>query len=622
MPTTDSSNNNIPASVPPPPSPPLPPGDLKNWKLPQDNGNSKKPSNVATSGISSRTEPKKGRSKSPVQQSSLNFAENPLFKKKQKEYNANGETADKGSNIRQSEKNRSSTPKPVFPRVLSPQQDNGNSNKPFSNSEDSKRTKTTPDLSNSYNLSSELEENNKPLEAQNTLEERCEINTGQGVPQKPMTEQHSGVQFDKDKPGEMKCESKNQKSSLAEQKKATGLKYSIAILLLCTSGAVAGVCTYFMISAVLSGVAVPVFFAVIASVSALVMLSSAAYLINSCVFALNSEKKIGPNRKQSQEAESFGHSNTPIPSLEMSGTPSAPPPPPPPPPLMPVKPNTEPRVTRKSSLSDTNQKDVQQKQSDTPVDARSNLLAAIRQPRTLKKIPDEKKNYLPKDSLKIPQKQEEESVAEKRENGVQTLNQSQKSDSQAAKKLEHSNSDTTTGPIRKVENQKTDKEPSNSESIQQMVAIAIQKQRGRSGFQNEQLDSLDEQEDSLFSFEEESLIEQKKMSNQEDNNYVHFPNESTVFQKMISVINPLLDSPDNLSSNSGNAPDYGDWETQPHSIPYDNRDKTLQDIRQEKKERGVSPSATKGSGADQVSNEVQNSSIVSFEEKRLRISKV
>ncbi|MFL3876337.1 hypothetical protein [Wolbachia endosymbiont of Trichogramma kaykai] len=55
--TNDLSNNNTPSSAPPPP--PLPLGGLKNWTLPQDNGNGKKSSNVATSGISSCTEPKK-----------------------------------------------------------------------------------------------------------------------------------------------------------------------------------------------------------------------------------------------------------------------------------------------------------------------------------------------------------------------------------------------------------------------------------------------------------------------------------------------------------------------------------------------------------------------------------
>ncbi|OCA05920.1 hypothetical protein [Wolbachia endosymbiont of Trichogramma pretiosum] len=57
--TNDLSNNNTPSSAPPTPPPPLPLGGLKNWTLPQDNGNSKKPYNVAISGISSRTEPKK-----------------------------------------------------------------------------------------------------------------------------------------------------------------------------------------------------------------------------------------------------------------------------------------------------------------------------------------------------------------------------------------------------------------------------------------------------------------------------------------------------------------------------------------------------------------------------------
>ncbi|BDG75635.1 hypothetical protein wCauBTS_01310 [Wolbachia pipientis] len=52
---------------------------------------------MATSGISSRTEPKKGQSKSPVQQSSLNFAENPLFKKIQEKNNVDSKNADEGS---------------------------------------------------------------------------------------------------------------------------------------------------------------------------------------------------------------------------------------------------------------------------------------------------------------------------------------------------------------------------------------------------------------------------------------------------------------------------------------------------------------------------------------------
>uniref|UniRef100_A0AAU7YKC1 WH2 domain-containing protein n=1 Tax=Wolbachia endosymbiont of Oeneis ivallda TaxID=3171168 RepID=A0AAU7YKC1_9RICK len=164
-------------------------------------------------------------------------------------------------------------------------------------------------------------------------------------------------------------------ANVAEQKEATALKYSIAILLLCTSGPVAGVCTYFIISAVLSSAAVPVSSAVIAFVSASVMLSLAAYLINSHLSAINSEKKVDPGRKKSQdlqEAKELGHGNTPTSSLPvMSGTPIVPPPPPPPPSSTTVKSNdlsTAPRVTRKSRPSDAHL-----------TDARSDLFAQIRE---------------------------------------------------------------------------------------------------------------------------------------------------------------------------------------------------------------------------------------------------
>lgn len=409
-----------------------------------------------------------------------------------------------------------------------------------------------------------------------------------------MTEQHNGVHSD----------SENQESSIAEQKKATSLKYSIAILLLFTSGAVAGVCTYFMISAVLSGVAVPVLFAVIASVSALVMFSSAAYLINSHLSAINSEKGVDPNRKQPQyselqkEAESLEHSNTPTSSLPvMSGTPIVPPPPPPPPSSTTVKPNDlSTAVIRKSSTSDANQKDVQQKQSDTPVDDRSNLLAQIGKGITLKQAPDKYRKDLSKDSLKIPQKQEEESTPEKQENGVQTLNQnqSQNSDSQAAKKLEHSK----------------------SEDMQQMdsLAIAIQKQRVKSGIQDEQLDSLDGQYDSFFSLEEEQCKAVKK----EQENCTRKPDAALLILSNIplSKFSPLESPINNLSSNSANVLDDADWETQPNSISYIHLDRTRQEMRQEKKEKGASPSATKGSGADQVSNEVQDPSTVYVKDRQ------
>ncbi|QJT94952.1 hypothetical protein HGO53_06345 [Wolbachia endosymbiont of Diaphorina citri] len=353
-------------------------------------------------------------------------------------------------------------------------------------------------------------------------------NTKQVVPKKPMTGQHNGVQSD----------SENQKSS--------GLKYSIAILLLCTSGPVAGVYTYFIISAVLSSAAVPVSSAVIAFVSALVMLSLAAYLINSHISAINSEKGVDPGRKQSQDlqkAKGLEHSNsanTPTSSLPvMSGTPSAPPPPPPPP----EKSNdlsTAQRVIRKNSPSDANQKDVQQKQSGIPLDDRSNLLEEIKKGTTLKQVSDEqKKNYLPEDG--------------KQESNVQLRN-------------------TGAHQVRKVESQKTDKEPSNSESMQQMnsLAIAIQKQRGKSGFQNEQLDSLDEndhQEDSLFCLEEEQF----KPASQEQKKCVQQPDAALSILKDKCMETKFLqpESPiNNLSSNSGNVPDDEDWETQPYSMPY------------------------------------------------------
>ncbi|KLT23145.1 hypothetical protein wVul_0348 [Wolbachia endosymbiont of Armadillidium vulgare str. wVulC] len=80
--------------------------------------------------------------------------------------------------------------------------------------------------------------------------------------------------------------------------KATALKYSIATLLLCISSVTAGIYTYLAISATLSAIAVPVLFTVIASVSALVMLSSAAHLINLFVSAVNSERKIDLSKKK------------------------------------------------------------------------------------------------------------------------------------------------------------------------------------------------------------------------------------------------------------------------------------------------------------------------------------
>jgi len=525
-----TNNNNTPSSAPPPPPPPPPPSCKNNDKHNDKDG--KSPS-VTAEKSSSGTQLKRV----PSEVSSPNFLEELKNNSKFKEANnASDKTADKGSKNSIHVKN--------------------------------------PETRNSAQLKEEDNASDK------TKNDRS--NTKQVVPKKPMTGQHNGVQSD----------SENQKSSVAEQKKATGLKYSIAILLLFTSGAVAGVCTYFIISAVLSSAAVPVSSAVIAFVSASVMLSLAAYLINSHLSAINSEKGVDPGRKQSQdlqEAKGLEHSNsanTPTSSLPvMSGTPSAPPPPPPPP----EKSNdlsTTQRVIRKSSPSDANQKDVQQKQFNTSVDARSNLLAEIRKGLTLKKVSDEqKKNYLPEDG-------KQESDVQSRNKGVHQ--------------------------IRKVENQKTDKEPNNSESMQQMnsLAIAIQKQRGKSGFQNEQLYSLDEndhQEDSLFYLEEEQF----KPASQEQKKCVQQPDAalSILKDKYIETI------PSNSFFNSNSEEckqDWDDenWDTEPYSIPCINLDKTRQEVRQEKKEKGASPSTTKGSGADQVSNEVQDPSTLPLNERR------
>ncbi|CAH2235654.1 MULTISPECIES: hypothetical protein [unclassified Wolbachia] len=277
-----TNNNNTPSSAPPPPPPPPPANWEKNRKPAKNNDKDGKSPSVTAEKSSSGNKPRRDQSKSPVQQSSLNFAENPLFKKIQEKNNVDSKNADEGS------KNSI--------HVKNPETRNSAQSKEEDNASD----KTKNDRSN----------------------------TKQGVPKKPMTEQHNGVHSD----------SENQKSSVAEQKKATALKYSIAILLLCTSGPVAGVCTYFIISAVLSSAAVPVSSAVIAFVSASVMLSLAAYLINSHLSAINSEKGVDPGRKQSQDlqkAKELEHSNTPTSSFPvMSGTPSAPPPPPPPPPSL------------------------------------------------------------------------------------------------------------------------------------------------------------------------------------------------------------------------------------------------------------------------------------------------
>lgn len=197
-----TNNNNTSSSAPPPPPPPLPLGGLKNWKLPQDNGNSNKP--YGNSGTNNSTQSEKGLSESPIQLATEQKIDTPIL-----------------------------------------------------------------------------------------------INT------------------------------------LVRISKAAALKYSIATLLLCISSVTAGIYTYLSISATLSA---PVLFTVIASVSSLVVLSLAVYLINSFVSAINSEKGVDPGREQSQDsglqkAKGLEHSNsanTPTSSLPvMSGTSIVPPPPPP-----------------------------------------------------------------------------------------------------------------------------------------------------------------------------------------------------------------------------------------------------------------------------------------------------
>lgn len=107
--------------------------------------------------------------------------------------------------------------------------------------------------------------------------------------------------------------------------KTAALKYSIATLLLCISSVTVGIYTYLSISVTLSD---PVLFTVIAFVSASVMLSLAAYLINSHLSAINSEKGVDPGRKQPQdlqEAKGLEHSNTYTSSFPVKlGTSSAP----------------------------------------------------------------------------------------------------------------------------------------------------------------------------------------------------------------------------------------------------------------------------------------------------------
>lgn len=162
-------------------------------------------------------------------------------------------------------------PPPPLPLVglknWKPRQDHGNSNKPYDNSGTNNSTQSEKGLS----------ENPIQLAIEQKIYTPILINT------------------------------------LIGMSKTAALKYSIATLLLCISSVTAGIYTYLSISVTLSD---PVLFTVIASVSSLVVLSLAIYLINSFVSAINSEKKIDLQRGKLEDmkdvVDSAANSPTPI----------------------------------------------------------------------------------------------------------------------------------------------------------------------------------------------------------------------------------------------------------------------------------------------------------------------
>ncbi|TNK94605.1 hypothetical protein OUY_00800 [Wolbachia endosymbiont of Leptopilina clavipes] len=192
--TNDLSNNKIPAPPPPPP----PPLDWKNTCKHNDK-DGKSPS-VTAEKSSSGSKLKRDLPEVSNPNCLKELENNSKFKEAN---NANGETADKGSNIRQSEPNRISTTKPVSPRVLSPQQDNCNSNKPSG-------------TNNSTQSEKGLSENPIQLATEQKIDTPIVINTLVGI------------------------------------SKTAALKYSIATLLLCISSVTAGIYTYLSISVTLS----------------------------------------------------------------------------------------------------------------------------------------------------------------------------------------------------------------------------------------------------------------------------------------------------------------------------------------------------------------------------------
>ncbi|MCM1002388.1 hypothetical protein [Wolbachia pipientis] len=93
------------------------------------------------------------------------------------------------------------------------------------------------------------------------------------------------------------------------------LKYSIATLLLCASSVVTGIYTCLIVSTILSAAAVPVLFAAISVVTALVALSSTVYLIKSFVSAVNSERKIDLSEKK-PDSELGGNEECKVPGKQ------------------------------------------------------------------------------------------------------------------------------------------------------------------------------------------------------------------------------------------------------------------------------------------------------------------
>lgn len=76
---------------------------------------------------------------------------------------------------------------------------------------------------------------------------------------------------------------------MSTSKASSPLKYSIATFLLCTSALTTGVFIYPVSLAILNATTIPLLFVAIASVSAIIALSSTVYLVKSSIFAINNK---------------------------------------------------------------------------------------------------------------------------------------------------------------------------------------------------------------------------------------------------------------------------------------------------------------------------------------------